>query len=170
MSMHTCETNVMELVSPYSVHIQSEVEKLAERYNLRIDQESSAIEVKVEPSVQALLGYTLWDEAGVIAIKGKVQLHGPNVSDDQPKPAVGFPVAVRFSLTYDPALDIELIKHRIEEYFGHDHAELYWNVSPVGHDDHAELSIHFRYDLKSPALCEYVRYVLGMITGRVLAA
>jgi len=160
--MHTCFSNKLELVSPYFVRIQSEVEKLAKRYNLRLEEGASTVELIEVPSMQALLGYTLWDEAGVIAIKGKLQLKQEKITD--------FPVVVRFSLTYASHHDFEWIKSRIEEYFGHDHAELHWNVSPVGHDDHAELSIHFRYDLKSQVLTEYVRYVLGMITGRKLAA
>jgi hypothetical protein len=103
----------------------------------------------------------------VVRLIGKLRFSG-----DQPERCEPIEATMRFSLSVDPHsdhLDMEGKKLRIEDFFGSD-GELVWNILPDGLDDHLELTLHFLYVPGSNLLFEYGSRVLGIITGKSLAA
>ncbi|MFY0545270.1 hypothetical protein [Brevibacillus sp. H7] len=162
--MYSVQPYLFEVVSNHARCFQAEVDQLAKRFSLRIEGGFPSLELHVHPHFQALLDYTLWGEAGVVAIRGKLQFQNEQISQCEP-----FPVSMKFSLSYDPGLDIESKKQRIEEIFSGD-VDLFWNIPPAGHVGHVELSLSFVYRPESGDLYEYTRFVLGILTGKVLAA
>lgn len=162
--MYSVQPYVFQAVSDCAHRFQREVEQLAERHALTIEGGFPALELQVHPQFQALLEYTLWGEAGVVAIRGKL-----NLRDETRSQTDSISMMMKFSLSHDPNLDIEGKKQRIEEIlFGE--VDLFWNIPPVGHVGHVELTVRFLYQPGSGRLGEYVRCVLGIVTGKVLAA
>ncbi len=162
--MYAVQPYLFEIVSSHSRAFQDEVERLAERFSLKIDGGFPTLEIQVSPYFQAQLEYTLWGESGVVSIKGRLQFE-----DSEPGRCESFPVVMRFSLSHDPLDSLEDIKQRVEACFHRD-VNVHWNLPPAGHLGHVELSLHFVYRPQSNELHEYAQDVLGMITGRVRAA
>jgi hypothetical protein len=161
--MYSVQPYLFEVVSNHARTFQAEVDQLAKRFSLRIEGGFPSLELHVHPHFQAMLEYTLWGETGVVAIRGKLQFQ------DELAQCEPFPVNMKFSLSHDPGLDIDGKKQRIEEML-HGDVDLFWNVPPAGHVGHVELSISFTYRPGSGQLGEYARCVLGILTGKVLAA
>lgn len=160
--MYAVEPNLFQAVSDCAHRFQGEIEQLAKRHALTIEGGLPALELQVHPQFQALLEYNLWGEAGLVVIHGKMQKRDPSRTDS-------FSVMMKFSLTHDPAVDMEGKKQRIEELlFGE--AEYYWNIPPAGLLGHSELTLRFTYQLGSERLAEYVRSILGIVTGKMMAA
>ena len=162
--MYAVQPYLFQTVSSHSRKFQNEVEQLARQYSLRIDGGFPALELQVSPHFLALLEYTLWCESGIIAIKGKLQFN--ECQSDVLEPV---PVSMRFSISTNQDTDGEYIKRRVEEFCDRD-VGLHWYLDPVSHNGHIELSLQFLYIPSSGALLEYARYILGILTGRVLAA
>ncbi len=162
--MYSVQPYLFEVVSNHANRFQAEVDELAKRFSLRIEGGFPSLELHVHPHFQALLEYTLWGEAGVVAIRGKLQFQNQQLSQCEP-----FPVTMKFSLSHDPGMDIDSKKLRIEEILSGD-VDLFWNVPPAGHVGHVELTLTFTYRPGSNDLCEYARCVLGILTGKMLAA
>jgi hypothetical protein len=158
------QANVLALVKKSSHKLQAEVERLTERLPLRMDGELPALELRGPSDDYAQVAYTLWDTDGVITLRAKWQLEA-----GEPLKPTAIPAVLRFSLSFDATDDAEHIQRRIQEYFGRD-AELHWNISQSGDVGHLELSLHFIYHSEQDMLFAYIRYVLGTITGRVMAA
>lgn len=162
--MHSVQTYSYQQVSHQTRSFHGEVEQLANAFSLRAEGGVPSLELHVTPQFQANLEYTMWGETGIVHLKGKLQF-----AADQQERCEAIPVTMRFSLSVDPHIDMEGKKLRIEEYFGSD-AELVWYIPPAGLDDHLELTLHFLYEPGSNLLFEYGRCVLGIITGKSLAA
>lgn len=162
--MYAVKPDVFQVVSDCAHRFQEEIELLAGRHALTIERGFPALELQVHPQFQALLEYTLWGEAGVVAIHGKL-----NLRDEVSVQTDSFSIMMKFSLSHDPALDIEAKKQRIEEIL-YGEVDLFWNIPPAGHIGHVELTIRFMYQPGSGRLSEYVRSVLGIVTGKMLAA
>lgn len=160
--MYAVQPSVCQAVSDCARRFQGEIEQLAERHALTIDGGFPALELQVHPQFQALLEYNLWGEAGVVAIRGKLHLRD-RIEEES------LSITMKFSLSHDPAIDMEAKKQRIEEYL-YGEAEMFWNIPPAGHVGHVELTIRFVYQPGSGRLGEYVRSVLGIVTGKMLAA
>jgi hypothetical protein len=161
--MYSVQPCVFEAVSDCARRFQEEVAQLAERFALRIDGGFPALELQVHPHFQAILEYTLWGEAGVVVIRGRVS------TQNETPPCEPIAVTMKFSLSYDPHLDIEGKKQRIEEILAGE-AELFWIVPPAGHVGHVELTLRFESKPGSGLVGEYARTVLGIVTGKVMAA
>jgi len=161
--MYAVQPYLFEAVSNHARAFQSEVEQVAKRFTLRIEGGFPSLELQVHPHFQATLEYHLWGEAGLVAIRGKLQFQS-ELSQCEP-----FPVQMKFSLSHDPQLDMEGKQQRIEELLYGD-ADLSWNIPPAGHVDHVELSLSFTYRPGSGQLNEYANKVLGILTGKMLAA
>jgi hypothetical protein len=162
--MYSVQPCVFEAVSDSARRFQEEVEQLAGRFALRIDGGFPALELHVHPHFQAILEYTLWGEVGVVVIRGKLSMQ-----NEAPLPCEPIAVTMKFSLSHDPHLDIEGKKQRIEEILAGE-ADLFWNVPPAGHVGHVELTLRFPSKPGSGLLGEYARCVLGIVTGKVMAA
>ncbi|MGD8189803.1 hypothetical protein ACQCN2_07455 [Brevibacillus ginsengisoli] len=162
--MYAVQPYLFQTVSSHSRKFQNEVEQLARQYSLKIDGGFPALELQVSPKFQALLEYTLWCESGMIAIKGKLQFNESHSELLEP-----VPVSIRFSISTNQDTDGEYIKRRVEEFCGRD-VELQWYMEPLRHNGHIELSLQFLYIPSSGTLLEYTRYILGILTGRVVAA
>jgi hypothetical protein len=162
--MYSVQPCVFEAVSDSARRFQEEVEQLAGRFALCIDGGFPALELHVHPHFQAILEYTLWGEAGVVVIRGKLSMQ-----NEAPLPCEPIAVTMKFSLSHDPHLDIEGKKQRIEEILAGE-ADLFWNVPPAGHVGHVELTLRFPSKPGSGLLGEYARCVLGIVTGKVMAA
>lgn len=162
--MYSVQPYLFQTISSHSRDFQKEVEQLAKQHSLKVDGGFPALELQVTPFFQAILEYTLWSDNGVIAIKGKLQFDDPSTTMLEP-----FPVFVRFSMASYPDMDGEYVKNRIEEYFCRD-VDLQWYLDPSEQDGHVELSLQFLYIPSSGTLLEYTRYIMGILTGRVLAA
>ncbi|MDR7316570.1 hypothetical protein [Brevibacillus nitrificans] len=162
--MYAVQPDILQYVSDCAHRFQEEIEQLAESHVLTIEGGLPALELQVQPKFQALLEYTLWGEYGVVAIHGKLQLRNESLSSkDQ------FSIMMKFSLSHDPNIDIEHKKQRIEEILYGD-VDLFWNIPPEGHIGHVELTIRFSYQPGTGRLGEYVRCVLGIVTGNMKAA
>jgi hypothetical protein len=162
--MYSVQPYVFEAVSNHARSFQAEVEQLATCFSLRVEGGFPALELHVHPQFQALLEYTLWGESGVVAIRGKLQFENGEAAQCEP-----FPVTMKFSLSHDPAQDMEAKKQRVEEILYGD-VEVFWNIPPAGHIGHVEMTATFLYQPGSGQLTEYARCVLGILTGKVLAA
>lgn len=162
--MYAVQPDVLQYVSDCAHRFQGEIEQLAESHALTIEGGLPALELQVQPQFQALLEYTLWGESGVVAIHGKLQLRNEILSSKD-----SFSIMMKFSLSHDPNLDIESKKLRIEEIL-YGEVDLFWNIPPAGHVGHVELTIRFSYQPGSGRLREYVRSVLGIVTGKMKAA
>ncbi|MEJ8546762.1 hypothetical protein [Brevibacillus borstelensis] len=162
--MFTIQPDGFEAVSDCARRFQEDVEKLAERFSLEVDNRFPAMELHVHPRLQATLEYALWGEAGVVAVKGKLNTR----KDDLPH-CKTVSVTMKFSLSCDPQTDIEWTKQRIEEIL-YGEVELYWNRPPAGHVEHIELTISFQAEPGESRMNEYVRCVLGIVTGKMMAA
>ncbi|WP_139490156.1 hypothetical protein [Brevibacillus dissolubilis] len=158
------QANVLALVQKSSHKLQTEVERLTERLSLRLDGELPVLQLRGPSDEYAQAVYTLWDADGVITLRAKWQLE-----TGEPIKPTAIPAVLRFSLSFDANDDVEHIQRRIQEYFGRE-AELHWNISQSGDVGHLELSLHFIYHTDQDMLFAYIRYVLGIITGRVMAA
>ncbi|MDH6352192.1 hypothetical protein M2298_004191 [Brevibacillus sp. 1238] len=161
-TMYAVEPDLFQAVSDCAHRFQGEIEQLAKRHALTIEGGLPALELQVQPQCQALLEYNLWGEAGLVAIHGKLNLRGGVKKDS-------FSIMMKFSLSHDPELDIEGKKLRIEEIL-YGEADLFWNIPPAGHVGHVELTLRFTYQPGSGRLGEYVRSVLGIVTGKMMAA
>ncbi len=162
--MYAVQPYLFQTVFSHSRQFQEEVEQLANQFLLKVEGGFPALELQVSPFFLATLEYALWSETGVLTIKGKLQFDDPQTDLLEP-----FPVVMRFSMGVQPETDGEYIKHRIEEYFSRD-VELHWYMDPAAQSGHIELSLHFDYIPSSGTLVEYARYILGILTGRVMAA
>lgn len=162
--MYSVQPTVLQAVSDCARRFQGEVVQLAERYALTIEGGYPALELQVHPQFQASLEYTLWGEAGVVAIRGKL-----NLREEASPQSDSVSVMMKFSLSHDPKLDIEGKKQRIEEIL-YGEADLFWNIPPAGHIGHVELTVRFLFQPGSGRMGEYVRSVLGIVTGKVMAA
>ncbi|MGN7471619.1 hypothetical protein [Brevibacillus sp. SAFN-007a] len=160
--MYAVEPDWFQAVSEYAHRFQGEIELLAKRHALTIEGGLPALELQVQPQCQALLEYNLWGEAGLVAIHGKLSLRDGIKKDS-------FSIMMKFSLSHDPDLDMEGKKQRIEEIL-YGEADLFWNIPPAGHVGHVELTLRFAYQPGSGRLGEYVRSVLGIVTGKMMAA
>ncbi|WP_289140414.1 hypothetical protein [uncultured Brevibacillus sp.] len=162
--MYAVKPDVFQVVSDCAHRFQEEIEQVAGRHSLTMESGFPALELQVHPQFQALLEYTLWGESGLVAIHGKL-----NVRDDVEAQTDSFSIMMKFSLSHDPTLDMEAKKQRIEEIL-YGEVDLFWNIPPAGHIGHIELTIRFMYQPGSGRLGEYVRSVLGIVTGKMLAA
>ncbi|UFJ61326.1 hypothetical protein IRT44_00100 [Anoxybacillus sediminis] len=161
--MYSVQPCVFEAVSECARRFQEEVAQLAERFALRVDGGFPALELQVHPHFQAILEYTLWGDAGVVVIRGKVG------TQTESRPCKPIAVTMKFSLSHDPELDIEAKKQRIEEILAGE-TELSWIVPPAGHVGHLELTLRFESKPGSGLVGDYARTVLGIVTGKVMAA
>lgn len=162
--MYAVQPDVLQYVSDCAHRFQGEIEQVAANHGLTIEGGLPALELQVTPHFQALLEYTLWGEAGVVAIHGKLRLPSEVLSSKE-----SLSIMMKFSLSHDPNLDIEGKKQRIEEIL-YGEVDLFWNIPPAGHVGHVELTIRFSYQPGTGRLGEYVRSVLGIVTGKMLAA
>lgn len=162
--MYAVQPYLFQTIFNHSRDFQQEVEQLAALHSLKVEGGFPALELQMTPFFQAILEYTLMSENGVIAIKGKLQFEDPSTVMLEP-----FPVFVRFSMGSYPDMDGAYVKSRIEEYFSRD-VDLQWYLDPSLQDNHVELSLQFLYTPSSGTLLEYARYIMGILTGRVLAA
>lgn len=162
--MYAVQPYVFQVVSDCARRFQGEIEQLAELHALTIEGGLPALELHVHPQIQAVLEYTLWGESGVVAIHGKLNLREDTIAQKD-----SFSVMMKFSLSHDPNLDIEGKKQRIEEIL-YGEVDLFWNIPPAGHIGHVELTVRFLYQPGSGRLGEYVRSVLGIVTGKMMAA
>lgn len=154
---------IVEAISDCARLFQGEIDKLAETYSLTVDNRFPALDLHVHPHFQATLEYALWADAGVIAVKGKLNL------DQEKMRCESVLVTMKFSLTCEPQSDIDFKKLRIEEIL-YGEGELCWSDQPAGLTDHLELTITFQTKPGASRMNEYVRGVLGIITGKMLAA
>lgn len=162
--MYSVQPYFIQTLSGCARRFQEEVEQLAVAHALTIEGGLPALELHVHPQVQAKLEYNLWGEAGVIALRGKLNLREDALSQPQE-----ISMMMKFSLSHDPAMDIEGKKLRVEEILRGE-AELFWNIPPVGHIGHVELTLRFQEQLGSGRMGVYVRHVLGILTGKMMAA
>lgn len=162
--MYAVQPDVLQYVSDCAHRFQGEIEQVAANHGLTIEGGLPALELQVTPQFQALLEYTLWGEAGVVAVHGKLRLPSDVLSSKE-----SLSIMMKFSLSHDPNLDIEGKKQRIEEIL-YGEVDLFWNIPPAGHVGHIELTIRFSYQPGTGRLGEYVRSVLGIVTGKMLAA
>ncbi|WNC13157.1 hypothetical protein [Brevibacillus brevis] len=162
--MYAVQPDVLQYVSDCAHRFQGEIEQVAANHGLTIEGGLPALELQVTPQFQALLEYTLWGEAGVVAVHGKLRLPSEVLSSKE-----SLSIMMKFSLSHDPNLDIEGKKQRIEEIL-YGEVDLFWNIPPAGHVGHVELTIRFSYQPGTGRLGEYVRSVLGIVTGKMLAA
>ncbi|WP_426984139.1 hypothetical protein [Brevibacillus borstelensis] len=162
--MFTVQPEGFEAISDCARRFQEDVEKLAERFSLEVDGRFPAMELHVHPRLQATLEYALWGEAGVVAVKGKL-----NALTDDLIDCKTISVTMKFSLSCDPQTDIEWLKQRIEEIL-YGEVELFWHRPPAGHIGHIELTIAFQAEPGASRMNEYVRCVLGIVTGKMMAA
>ncbi|GAB1529649.1 MULTISPECIES: hypothetical protein [Brevibacillus] len=160
--MYAVEPNLFQAVSECAHRFQGEIEQLAQRHALTIEGGLPALELQVHPQFQALLEYNLWGEAGLVVIHGKLHKRDHVWTDS-------FSVMMKFSLTHDPKVDIEGKKQRIEEFL-YGEGEYFWNIPPAGHVGHSELTLRFTYQPGTNRLAEYVRSILGIVTGKMMAA
>ncbi|MCK9906824.1 hypothetical protein MXD63_43380, partial [Frankia sp. Cpl3] len=70
--MYSVQPYLVETVSQRSRCFQTDVERLAERYSLRLEGGYPASELQAQPHFQALLEYTLWGENSLVAVIAKM--------------------------------------------------------------------------------------------------
>lgn len=162
--MYSVQPYFVQRLSGCACRFQAEVEQLAAAHALTIEGGLPALELQVHPQVLANLEYNLWGEAGVIAIRGKLHLR-----EEVPSQAEDIAMMMKFSLSHDPAWEMEGKKLRVEEILCGE-AELFWNIPPVGHVGHIELTLRFQDQVGSGRMAVYVRHILGILTGKMMAA
>jgi hypothetical protein len=141
--------------------LQVDVDRLTSRFSLSVEGGTPNVELQAYPNPQAVVEYALWGEAGLISLRAKLPGSGAESRT--------FPVKMRFSLSHNLGDEVENKKVRIEEMLDAE-VELFWNVSPAGLRDHVELTLFFTYVPDANQFCEYAACVLGIITGKALAA
>ncbi|USG67308.1 hypothetical protein NDK47_08555 [Brevibacillus ruminantium] len=162
--MYTVQPEVLEAVSDCARLFQNEIEMMAETFLLTIDGRFPALDLQVHPHFQATLEYALWAETGVIAVKAKLNMDKEDLTSCE-----SVMVTMKFSLSCDPQTDVERKKERIEEIL-YGEAELFWGIQPAGHNEHIELTLSFQAKPGASRMSEYARCVLGIITGKMIAA
>ncbi|WP_134686463.1 hypothetical protein [Brevibacillus migulae] len=162
--MPFAHADIFEQIISQIEPLQDEINELASQFSLTPQAETPAIELQVSFPHQATVEYILWGEAGLIVLRGKL----PNVKDSG-EASTSFPVTMRFSLSHELGEEVEDKKRRIEEIMDTE-VDLFWSVPPVGHSDHVEVTLSFAYAPNTGQLHAYCACVLGMITGKVLAA
>ncbi|MDN9011036.1 hypothetical protein [Brevibacillus laterosporus] len=162
--MNSSQQASIALISQSFQGLQKEVEQIAQALSLRTE---GGIRLSMPGETFAntfCADFTLWDLAGVITLKSKPGRYGFNRDNRQ-----DIPLMMRFSFSYNSPRDAETIKQRINEYFSYE-AEVHWNVASTEQTKQMDLAIHFEYQPQHDILDAYIRYVLGMITGRNTAA
>lgn len=158
------QAEIFEMILAQIEPLQSEINELISQFSLTTQAETPAVELQVLPPHQAIVEYILWGEAGLIALRGKLPSEGKQAEE-----AASYPVTMRFSLSHELGDELEDKKQRIEEIMDPE-VDLYWGVPAVGHSDHVEVTLSFPYTPHRQQLRAYCACVLGMITGKVLAA
>ncbi len=163
--MPLVQAEIFEMILSQIEPLQNEINELISQFSLTTQAETPAIELQVFPPHQAIVEYILWGDAGLIVLRGKL----PTQEETSEDTASSYPITMRFSLSHELGDEVEDKKQRIEEIMDRE-VELYWGITPVGHSDHIEVTLSFPYTPHRQQLRAYCACVLGMITGKVLAA
>lgn len=156
--------DMFEQIVSHIEPLQKEIHELINELSLTLQADSPAIEWQMFPAKQATAEYILWAEAGLIVLRAKLPCDGRRSDAIHT-----YPVTMRFSLSHELGEEVEEKKRRIEEILEPE-AELFWGVQPIGHLDHVDLTLSFAYQPQSSLLRAYCACVLGMLTGKVMAA
>ncbi|RAP24675.1 hypothetical protein C2W64_02845 [Brevibacillus laterosporus] len=162
--MNSSQHGSIALISQSFQGLQKEVEQIAQSLSLRTEG-GVRLSIQGESFANTFCAdFTLWDLAGVITLKSKPGRYGFGPDKEQ-----DIPMMMRFSFSYNSLRDAETTKQRIDEYFSYE-AEVHWNVASTEQTKQMDLSVHFQYQPQHDTIATYIRYVLGMITGRNTAA
>jgi len=162
--MPFAHAEMFEQIISHIEPLQNEINELVSEFSLTAQAETPTVELQIGAPHQATVEYILWGEAGLIVLRGK--LPSAKLADEK---RTSMPVTMRFSLSHELGEEVEDKKRRVEEIMDSE-VDLFWNVPPVGHSDHVEVTLNFTYRPNSRQLHAYCACVLGMLTGKVLAA